>query len=82
MSISRKELNQLGCNVPDCGHDHSVLYIHSQCHPKAGCTVLYQRDNGLLVFTCGRCKKFICDILVAAELPPGLPPGPIVEQVQ
>jgi hypothetical protein len=32
-ALSKQELDAMGCSIPDCGHDHSIIYLNPRCHP-------------------------------------------------
>jgi len=63
--LTRPELDAQGCGIPYCGHDHSTLYFHSQCHPKAGLEASYIKATGELVLNCQQCHKFVTRLLIA-----------------
>jgi hypothetical protein len=65
--LSRKQLDPAGCGQPNCGHDHSVLYLHSVCHPNAGTRVSYEKLTGLLTVACRRCQKLVAHVKVADQ---------------
>jgi hypothetical protein len=60
--VTKKDLDASGCGVPDCGHDHSVLYLHPRCHLRAGTRVRYEKATGLLVVECVRCGREVTRI--------------------
>jgi hypothetical protein len=66
-ALSRKQLDVAGCGEPNCDHDHTVLFLHSVCHPNAGTRVNYDKRTGLLTIECRRCKKLIAHVKVASE---------------
>ena len=55
--IGKAELNTMGCETPNCGHDHSVLYLHSGCHPEAGMYAAYHKADGIVTLECAECEK-------------------------
>ncbi len=55
--LSRLDLDAAGCGTPNCGHDHTVLYLTAACHPRAGHEVSYDKRI---------CKKSVAQIRVAA----------------
>jgi hypothetical protein len=66
--LTRERLNMLamgGCVVPNCRHDHSVLYLHGACHPKARLNVRY--DSGTVICECAICREMIAVIAVAND---------------
>jgi hypothetical protein len=65
MALTRKKLDEMGCGMPNCDHDHTVLYFHSRCHLAAGTTAKYDKRTGLVTMMCRECEKFICEIKVA-----------------
>jgi hypothetical protein len=67
MALSRKQLDAMGCGTPNCGHDHTVLFIHGACHPSAGSRASYNKQTGLLTMICRQCKKPVAEVKVADE---------------
>jgi hypothetical protein len=65
--LSRKQLDPAGCGQPNCGHDHSVIFLHSACHPSAGTRVSYDKPTGLLTVACRRCEKLVAQVKVADQ---------------
>ncbi len=57
MTLTRVVLDKMGCATPFCGHDHSILYLHAQCHPRAKLDARYVKDDGVLILTCAVCQK-------------------------
>ena len=51
------QITQGGCDVPDCDHDHSTLYLEPRCHPGKGCNVIYYRGASIIHFECAKCAK-------------------------
>ena len=67
MALTRKQLDAAGCEIPNCGHDHSTIFLHALCHPSAGTRVSYDKPTGLLTIDCRRCKKLIAQVKVADQ---------------
>jgi hypothetical protein len=67
--LTRRLLDDQGCGVPDCEHDHSKLYLTPLCHPKAGLAVMYNKTDGALVITCAKCESFVGRVAVAQSVP-------------
>ena len=65
MALTRIELDQAGCDMADCQHDHSILYLHAGCHLKGGVEVIYTKATGALTISCAKCHKFVAEIAVA-----------------
>jgi hypothetical protein len=63
--LTQTELDAQGCGTPNCGHDHSVLWLHGACHPSLGTRVAYHKTTGVLEITCRRCHRHIATIEVA-----------------
>jgi hypothetical protein len=61
-TVTKVELNAAGCATPDCGHDHSTLYLHSACHTNSGSYVRYEKEIESLIITCARCDDEIIRI--------------------
>jgi hypothetical protein len=60
------EVNDEPC--PDCGEIHPlIMFLRSECHPKAGVDVEYDSETGLLEVTCHKCDEHICFIAVASR---------------
>ena len=64
-TLTREVLDQSHCATPDCGHDHSVIYIHAQCHPRSELAVRYEKAEGECVIECGTCRREVTRLLVA-----------------
>jgi hypothetical protein len=65
--LSRKQLDAAGCGVPNCGHDHTVIFLHGACHPNAGTWASYNKLTGRLTIACKRCKKLVAEVKVADQ---------------
>ena len=65
--LTREDLEPLGCDAPNCGHDHSVLSLFPTCHSKAGLCVAYDKREGALRISCGRCDKPVALIAVGVR---------------
>jgi hypothetical protein len=65
--LTRKQLDISGCEVPNCKHDHSVVFLHSVCHPAAGSRASYDKLTGLLALECRKCQAPIAYVKVGAE---------------
>ena len=68
--LSRAELDRMGCGVPNCTHDHSVLYLRPKCHPHGGVEVAYEKEDGVVVVRCLKCKQLVGALQVARTLDP------------
>jgi hypothetical protein len=64
-ALTQVELNASGCGMPDCGHDHSVLILHSRCHTRAGTWAEYEKASGILTIKCARCQKIVAQLKIA-----------------
>lgn len=62
---TRSRLDKMGCSTPNCGHDHSVLYLVPVCHEDAGLEARYEKRTGHLILECARCGKHAGTIQVA-----------------
>jgi hypothetical protein len=65
--MTRRLLDPMGCATPNCGHDHSVLYLHQACHPNAGTLAKYDKPSGSVIIECKRCKKLVVQVKVADQ---------------
>ncbi len=65
---TRDELDQAGCDNPNCTHDHSVLYLSGNCHPRAGSVITYHKATGTIRAHCLKCEKFVIEIPVASSV--------------
>lgn len=63
--LTQEDLDPMGCDTPNCTHDHSVLFFHAACHPQARVEACYRKQSGTIVIACARCKKFVCEVQVA-----------------
>lgn len=66
MSLTKAELDIQGCSMPNCGHDHSVLYLRARCHAKEPVEVCYEKATGEIVVRCKLCKREVARIEVAS----------------
>jgi hypothetical protein len=64
-ALTQAELNSMGCGMPNCTHDHSVLFLHARCHLQAGTEAEYEKATGVLTIRCNRCKKLITRLKIA-----------------
>lgn len=65
--LSRKQLDVAGCGEPNCTHDHTHIYLHAVCHPKAGTWARYDKPTGFLTIECKRCNKLVAQVKVADQ---------------
>jgi hypothetical protein len=66
-TLTRDQLDGMGCGTPNCGHGHTVLHLHAACHPSAGTRASYDKRTGALTIECVKCKKLVAHVKVAAE---------------
>lgn len=66
-ALTQEQLKPMGCSVPNCGHDHTVLYLNQRCHPSAGTEAFYNKRTKILTIVCQKCKELVADIKVAAR---------------
>lgn len=62
--LDRTSLDKQGCSIPNCTHDHSILYLHQTCHD-VGLAVIYEKENGQLHVSCELCGSHVATIQVA-----------------
>lgn len=65
--LTREDLDASGCDDPGCTHDHSILYLHSQCHPDHGVTARYDKRQGLVIICCLGCHVEVVRIAPASR---------------
>lgn len=65
MPLTRNQLDAAGCATPNCGHDHTVLYLLGACHPKAATSAVYDKRTGTIKLTCHECERPVAEIAVA-----------------
>jgi hypothetical protein len=69
MPLRRENLDNGRCPMcekdPTLKHTHEAqrIWLHSRCHPSAGCRVSY--FHGVLTVACRECKAKIADVAVA-----------------
>lgn len=63
--LTRAELDQAGCGTPNCGHDHSTLFLNPACHLGAGVDAAYNKARGVLTLMCHKCQRPVGEIAVA-----------------
>jgi hypothetical protein len=64
-ALTITELNAMGCGNPNCRDDHSILYMHSGCHPGAGLDVAYSKPTGTMHLICRECEDTVLCVKVA-----------------
>jgi hypothetical protein len=67
--LLKPELDAAGCDMPDCGHDHSVIYLHAACHPHSATRARYEKALGHLIIACHKCGTEVARIAVAENVP-------------
>jgi hypothetical protein len=67
-NVTKADLDEMGCGVVGCGHDHSILYLIPGCHPTAGTSCRYEKRPGRLVISCKRCGKEVVRICLTSEI--------------
>lgn len=68
--LDQRALDAMDCGTPNCGHDHSVLWMHARCHPRSNLAVAYQKATGTILVTCAKCNRTVGEIAVAAQCSP------------
>jgi len=63
--LTKTELNAIGCGNPNCGDDHSMLYMYSTCHPFAGLDAMYNKPTGTMHLICRECEDTVLCVKVA-----------------
>lgn len=64
-ALTQKQLEPMGCAIPNCGHDHTVLYLNQRCHPTANAQVFYNKRTKILTVVCAKCRELVADVKVA-----------------
>lgn len=67
MPLYREDLDRSGCDVANCGHDHSELFLSGVCHVGAPVKVKYVKQTGQIQFTCGVCERPVAQVKVASR---------------
>ncbi len=65
LPLTQADLDDKGCGLPNCEHDHSTLFLHARCHIQKGTMVSYEKATGVLTIVCAHCGKVVAKILVA-----------------
>jgi hypothetical protein len=65
--LTYRELDEMGCSTPHCSHDHSVIYMHQQCHCGAGLYVCYEKETRELIAECRKCEREVWRIALADD---------------
>jgi hypothetical protein len=66
--VTYAQLNQRRCSTPGCTANHSLLYLHAQCHPEAALLSYYIKAEHQLVILCASCEREIIRIDIAPGL--------------
>lgn len=64
LALTRRQLDVAGCDTPNCGHDHSVLFLTGRCHQR-GVEAKYVKATGEIEIRCRVCKKPVVNVAVA-----------------
>lgn len=56
-TVTKEDLNAAGCAQPNCGHDHSVIYLHPGCHVGSTTIARYEKATEELILECNTCEK-------------------------
>jgi ribosomal protein S27E len=62
---TQRDLDPIGCDTPNCNHDHSIIWMRQKCHPKAHLQVAYHKALGAMVVSCPSCGAEVGRIAVA-----------------
>lgn len=62
--LTYRDLDKMGCDTPNCAHDHSVIYLHARCHMKSGVAVRYEKRGAQLVIECLKCSREMARIYI------------------
>lgn len=63
--LTQSMLDPMGCETPNCGHDHSTLFLNARCHPGGGLEAEYIKATGELKLSCVVCNRPLTSIMVA-----------------
>lgn len=63
--LTQTDLDKAGCDMPNCTHDHSQVYLVPGCHPNSAVAVLYNKTTGNLQIECRKCRQPVVMIAVA-----------------
>lgn len=64
--LTAADLDRAQCSAPGCTHeDHTYLFLHNRCHPRAGSNVAYNMITKTLTVRCRHCERFSAEIAVA-----------------
>jgi hypothetical protein len=66
-ALTQEDLIDVGCSTPNCTHDHSVLFLHSFCHPEMALGACYEKATGELVLFCALCDEPVTRFRVASK---------------
>jgi hypothetical protein len=66
--LTQDALKGMGCGDPRCTNEHTVLYLHANCHERKGLDAAYDKDDGTLTLTCRECDREIAAFLIAPAL--------------
>jgi hypothetical protein len=64
---TQKDLDAIGCDEPNCNHDHSIIFMRQKCHPRANLEVAYHKALGVMICTCASCGLEVGRVAVAAS---------------
>ena len=64
----KADLDRAGCEIPNCGHDHSRIFLSCRVHVRCGADVCYDKTLGHLIATCCVCGQEIARIAPAERI--------------
>ena len=67
MILKSDDLDKLGCKVPGCGCDQSVLFFHQVCHFGGPIEASYDKLDKTVTVACLVCHKQIVVVQVAEK---------------
>jgi hypothetical protein len=69
MALTQRELADIGCDTPNCKHDHSQIFFNPRCHPNSHVEAYYDKASGTVIIRCARCTQFVVAVEVAVGGP-------------
>ena len=61
-TLTRHDLDQMGCSTPGCTCGGDTVALTARCHPSEGTEVLYR--DGVLIMLCNACKREFANVAV------------------
>jgi len=63
--LTRDDLDLFRCSTPNCGHDHTIIYLNPGCYIDGGVDAFYDKRDGTLTLSCNVCDEPFATLQIA-----------------